>query len=103
MAKTVLLVLFLIIVSFFSGRTLMLFSALFSKKKADVFSSFCAGTLVVLCISFVSHLLTIMRSGLIADEKRLAGIIMVIVMTASYFEALDFPCAGVVCYIKNSS
>ena len=85
MAKTVLLVLFLIIVSFFSGRTLMLFSALFSKKKADVFSSFCAGTLVVLCISFVSHLLTIMRSGIIADEKRLAGIIMVIVMTASYF------------------
>ncbi|MBP5553783.1 MAG: hypothetical protein J6X94_02820 [Lachnospiraceae bacterium] len=85
MAKTVLLVLFLIIVSFFSGRTLMLFSALFSKKKADVFSSFCAGTLVVLCVSFVSHLLTIMRSGLLEDEKKLAGIIMVVVMTLSYF------------------
>ena len=85
MAKTVLLVLFMIIVSFFSGRTLMLFSALFSKKKADVFSSFCAGTLVVLCISFVSHLLTIMRSGLIADEKKLAGIIMIAVMTLGYF------------------
>ena len=85
MAKTVLLILFLIIVSFFSGRTLMLFSALFSKKKADVFSSFCAGSLVILCVSFVSHLLTIMRSGLLADEKKLAGIIMVAVMTVSYF------------------
>lgn len=85
MAKTVLLILFLIIVSFFSGRTLMLFSALFSKKKADVFSSFCAGSLVVLCVSFVSHLLTIMRSGILTDEKKLAGIIMVAVMTVSYF------------------
>ena len=85
MAKTVLLILFLIIVSFFSGRTLMLVSALFSKKRADVFSSFCAGSMVILCVSFVSHLLTIMRSGLIADEKKLAGIIMVVVMTVSYF------------------
>ncbi len=85
MAKTVLLILFLIIVTFFSGRTLMLFSALFTKKKADVFTSFCAGSLVILCVSFVSHLLTITRSGLIADEKRLAGIIMVVLMTASYF------------------
>ncbi len=85
MAKTVLLILFLLIVAFFSGRTLMLFSALFSKKKADVFSSFCAGSLVILCVSFVSHLLTVTRSGLIADEKRLAGIIMVVVMTLGYF------------------
>ncbi|MBP3754219.1 MAG: hypothetical protein J6I66_05120 [Lachnospiraceae bacterium] len=85
MAKTVLLVLFLIIVAFFSGRTLMLFSALFSKKKADIFSSFCAGSLAVLCVSFVSHFLTIMRSGPVADEKKLAGIIMVVLMTVSYF------------------
>ncbi len=85
MAKTVLLVLFLIIVSFFSGRTLMLFSALFSRKRADIFSSFCAGSLIILCISFVSHLLTVMRSGLIADEKKLSGIIMIAVMTAGYF------------------
>ena len=85
MAKTVLLVFFLIIVAFFSGRTLMLFSALFTKKRADVFSSFCAGSLVILCVSFVSHLLTITRSGLISDEKRLAGIIMVVLMTLSYF------------------
>lgn len=85
MAKTVLLVLFLIIVSFFSGRTLMLFSALFSKKKADVFTSFCAGTLVVLCVSFVSHLLTVLQSGILADEKKLAGIVMISVMTLSYF------------------
>ena len=85
MAKTVLLVFFLIIVAFFSGRTLMLFSALFTKKRADVFSSFCAGSLVILCVSFVSHLLTITRSGLISDEKRLAGIIMVVLMTVSYF------------------
>ncbi len=85
MAKTVLLVFFLIIVAFFSGRTLMLFSALFTKKRADVFSSFCAGSLVILCVSFVSHLLTIIRSGLISDEKRLAGIIMVVLMTVSYF------------------
>ena len=85
MAKTVLLILFLIIVAFFSGRTLMLFSALFSKKKADVFSSFCAGSLVILCVSFVSHLLTITKSGLISDEKKLAGIIMVAVMTIGYF------------------
>ena len=85
MAKTVLLVFFLIIVAFFSGRTLMLFSALFTKKRADVFSSFCAGSLVILCVSFVSHLLTITRSGLISDEKRLAGIILVVLMTLSYF------------------
>ena len=85
MAKTVLLVFFLIIVAFFSGRTLMLFSALFTKKRADVFSSFCAGSLVILCVSFVSHFLTITRSGLISDEKRLAGIIMVVLMTLSYF------------------
>ena len=85
MAKTVLLIFFLIIVAFFSGRTLMLFSALFSGKKADIPSSFCAGSLVILCVSFVSHLLTITRSGLLADEKRLAGIIMIVVMTVGYF------------------
>lgn len=85
MAKTVLLILFLIIIAFFSGRTLMLASGLVSGKKADFFSSFSTGALVIICISFAAHLLTVTGSSLLEDEKRLLGTIMVVFMTVSYF------------------
>ncbi|MCR4792632.1 MAG: hypothetical protein K5871_07770 [Lachnospiraceae bacterium] len=85
MAKTVVLILFLVIVAFFSGRTLMLASGLVSGKKADFFSSFSLGALVIICISFASHFVTVMGSSLLSDEKRLCGIIMVAFMSVSYF------------------
>ena len=85
MAKTVLLILFLILIAFFSGRTLMLASNLFSGKRTDFFSSFSIGTLMVILISFVSHFITLTRTSLLGDEKRLCGIIIVALMTVSYF------------------
>ena len=39
MAKTILLIMFLTIVSFFSGRTLMLTSGVISRKETSVFSA----------------------------------------------------------------
>ena len=85
MAKTVLLILFLILIAFFSGRTLMLASNLFSGKRTDFFSSFSIGTLMVILISFASHFITLTRTSLLGDEKRLCGIIIVALMTVSYF------------------
>ena len=85
MAKTVLLILFLILVAFFSGRTLMLASNLFSGKRTDFFSSFSVGSLTVIIISFVSHFFTVTGTSLLQDEKHLCGIIIVAVMTVSYF------------------
>lgn len=85
MAKTVLLILFLIMVAFFSGRTLMLASNLFSGKRTDFFSSFSIGALVVIFISFVSHFITVTGTSLLEDEKHLCGVIIVAVMTVSYF------------------
>ena len=85
MLKTIILIMFLAIVSAFSGRTLMLLSGIFSKKDTDLFSSFSAGSLLVIVISFVSHFLTIMGDGLVSTEKRYSGIFMVAAMTAGYF------------------
>ena len=85
MVKTIILILFLIIVSAFSGRTLMLLSGVFSKKDTDLFSSFSAGTLLVIVISFISHLVTVMGDGLVSTEKRYSGILMVAAMSVGYF------------------
>ena len=85
MVKTIILIMFLAIVSAFSGRTLMLLSGIFSKKDTDLFSTFSAGSLLVIVISFVSHFLTVMGDGLISTEKRYSGILMVIAMTVGYF------------------
>lgn len=85
MLKTIILIMFLAIVSAFSGRTLMLLSGIFSKKDTDLFSSFSAGSLLVIVISFVSHFLTVMGDGLISTEKRYSGILMVAAMTVGYF------------------
>ena len=85
MVKTIILIMFLVIVSAFSGRTLMLLSGIFSKKDTDLFSSFSAGSLLVIVISFVSHFLTVMGDGLISTEKRYSGILMVAAMTVGYF------------------
>ena len=98
MAKTVLLVIFLIIVAFFSGRTLMLASNLFSGKRADFFSSFSTGALIIICLSFVSHFVTVAGSSLLEDEKHLSGVIMVAFMTVSYFA---FVVLTVVTGVKN--
>ena len=98
MAKTVLLVIFLIIVAFFSGRTLMLASNLFSGKRADFFSSFSTGALIIICLSFVSHLITVTGSSLLEDEKHLSGVIMVAFMTVGYFA---FVVLTVVTGVKN--
>ena len=85
MLKTIILIMFLAIVSAFSGRTLMLLSGVFTKKDTDLFSSFSAGTLLVIVISFVSHFLTVAGDGLISTEKRYSGIFMVAAMTVGYF------------------
>ena len=85
MAKTVLLILFLFIIAFFSGRTLMLASRLASGKRADFFSSFSVGSTVIICLAFAAHFLTVRGSLLLEDEKRLLGMIIVIFMTVSYF------------------
>ncbi len=85
MVKTIILIMFLAIVSAFSGRTLMLLSGIFSKKDTDIFSSFSAGSLLIIVISFVSHFLTVMGDGLISTEKRYSGILMVAAMTVGYF------------------
>ena len=85
MAKTVLLILFLLIIAFFSGRTLMLASGLLSGKRADFFSSFSLGSAVIICLSFAAHFLTVRGSLLLEDEKRLLGMIIVVFMTVSYF------------------
>ena len=85
MVKTIILIMFLIIVSAFSGRTLMLLSGVFSKKDTDLFSSFSAGSLLVIVISFVSHFLTVMGDGLVSAEKRYSGILMVAAMSVGYF------------------
>ena len=85
MVKTIILIMFLAIVSAFSGRTLMLMSGIFSKKDTDIFSSFSAGSLLVIVISFVSHFLTVTGDGLISTEKRYSGILMVAAMTVGYF------------------
>ena len=98
MAKTVLLVIFLIIVAFFSGRTLMLASNLFSGKRADFFSSFSTGSLIIICLSFVSHFITVAGSSLLEDEKHLSGVIMVAFMTVSYFA---FVALTVITGVKN--
>ena len=98
MAKTVLLVIFLIIVAFFSGRTLMLASNLFSGKRADFFSSFSTGSLIIIGLSFVSHFITVAGSSLLEDEKHLSGVIMVAFMTVSYFA---FVALTVITGVKN--
>ncbi|MBO4610273.1 MAG: hypothetical protein J5696_10445 [Lachnospiraceae bacterium] len=85
MVKTIILIMFLAIVSAFSGRTLMLLSGIFSKKDTDLFSTFSAGSLLVIVISFVSHFLTLAGDGLISTEKRYSGILMVVAMTVGYF------------------
>ncbi|MCR5618492.1 MAG: hypothetical protein K6F65_00195 [Lachnospiraceae bacterium] len=85
MVKTIILIMFLAIVSAFSGRTLMLLSGILSKKDTDLFSSFSAGSLLVIVISFVSHFITVMGDGLVSTEKRYSGILMVIAMTVGYF------------------
>ena len=84
MIKTVLLIFFLFIVSFFSGRTLMLFSGLKTKDRTDFFSSFTAGSLIVICVSFASHIVALMGGSLLAREKKLAGIMMIVLVTLLY-------------------
>ena len=85
MAKMILLIMFLAIVSFFSGRTLMLASGVITKREASVFASFSAGSLFIICISFISHLLALRGDGLVLTEKHYSGILMVVTMTAGYF------------------
>ena len=85
MVKTIILIMFLVIVSAFSGRTLMLLSGIFSGKDTDMFSSFSAGSLLVIVISFISHFLALAGDGLVSTEKRYSGILMVVAMTVGYF------------------
>ena len=84
MIKTVLLIFFLIIVSFFSGRTLMLLAGVKKKSRTDFFSSFTAGSLVILCVCFLSHVMAVAGGSLLAREKKLDGIIMIALMTLGY-------------------
>ena len=85
MFKTVLLVLFLIMITFFSGRTICLLSGMFSGKRGDFFSSFTAGSLFLICLSFASHFLTLFRDGMLASEKKLLGFTSIGVFTVCYF------------------
>ncbi len=85
MIRTVLLVPFLILVSYFCGRAIMLVSGIFSKDKKEFFSSVSAGVVVILGVSFASHLLAVMTSSLLSSEKKIFGIATAVVMTILYF------------------
>ncbi len=85
MIGTVLLVPFLILISYFCGRAMLLIFGVFSGKKKEFFSSVSTGCLMLLFISFVSHFLTVTGSSLLSTEKKIFGILAVSVMTVLYF------------------
>ena len=85
MIRTVLLVPFLILVSYFCGRAMLLISGVFSAKKREFFSSVSTGSMVLLGISFVSNFLTVTGSSLLSREKKLFGILTAAILTVLYF------------------
>ena len=84
MIKTVLLIFFLIMVSFFSGRTLMLLSGIRKRSRTDFFSSFTAGSLIIICAAFAAHFMALMGGAALSREKKLAGILMIALVTLMY-------------------
>lgn len=85
MIKELLLIPFLILISYFAGRALCFCLGLFPGKKKDFFTSFAMGTLIIICSSFATHFLAVLKNPYLSYEKKLSGICLIVLMTLLYF------------------